>query len=119
MLTRFLIAVLVVLCLSVTPVRADRIDGNWLHQVCHDGNDPQAPTACSSYITGLSDASHPAIATNLLGLTGYCRPEGVTRGQIMDIVKKYLAGHPEERHLPAVVLYYHAIIEAFPCTTGN
>jgi len=39
----------------------------------------------------------------------------VTAQQLRDIVKLYLRGHPEKRHLPASDLVTAAINENFPC----
>lgn len=41
-------------------------------------------------------------------------PAKVTRGQIGDIVFKYLKEHPEERHKPGSRLVVDALKEAFP-----
>ena len=44
-----------------------------------------------------------------------CRPDGVTVGQIVDIIKKFLADSPQIRHLQAQTLIYGALTKAFPC----
>jgi len=44
----------------------------------------------------------------------YEAPGGVTRGQILDIAKKYLADHPESRHEGASILLLKAFKEVFP-----
>lgn len=41
-------------------------------------------------------------------------PEGLTEGQIVDSIKKYLKEHPEERQKPATDLLIMAFKEAFP-----
>ncbi len=44
-----------------------------------------------------------------------CSPDGVTVGQMVDVVKRYLQNHPQTRHEPAVILIATAAREAFPC----
>ncbi|UPK23874.1 Rap1a/Tai family immunity protein [Bradyrhizobium sp. 195] len=39
----------------------------------------------------------------------------VTNGQLSDIVMKFLREHPEDRHLPAVLLANRAYYVAFNC----
>jgi hypothetical protein len=45
-----------------------------------------------------------------------CLPiEGVTAGQAIRIVTKYLNAHPERLHRDAHILVVEALREAFPC----
>jgi Rap1a immunity proteins len=44
-----------------------------------------------------------------------CSPDGMTVGQMVDVVKRYLHNHPQTRHEPAVILIATAAREAFPC----
>jgi hypothetical protein len=46
----------------------------------------------------------------------YCLPEGVTGDQLIRIVQKYLADHPENLHYVAYGEVYLAITKAFPCS---
>lgn len=57
------------------------------------------------YITGVFDAYQ--------GLF-FEATEGITVGQIVEIAKKYLEGHPEIRHQPATDLLLKTFEEAFP-----
>src|ERR1700683_4774006 len=41
-------------------------------------------------------------------------PAGVTHGQIIDVVKKYLTDHPATRNQASSILEYDALIDAFP-----
>ncbi len=41
-------------------------------------------------------------------------PGSVTKGQIIDIAKKYLREHPEDRHRDATELLQEAFMDAFP-----
>jgi hypothetical protein len=45
----------------------------------------------------------------------YCIPSGVTQGQMLEVVTKYLEGNPALRHWDATLLVAAALKEAFPC----
>jgi hypothetical protein len=45
----------------------------------------------------------------------FCLPTNVTRGQLVDTVKKYLTDNPAHRHYSAAGIVLQAIDEAFPC----
>jgi hypothetical protein len=57
------------------------------------------------YMQGVVDAK----------ITTYCIPSGVTPGQLIDIVTKYIEGQPAKRHLSAPLLIETAIKSSFPC----
>ena len=44
-----------------------------------------------------------------------CVPSEVTIGQAIDVIKKYLAEHPDKRHFDANQLTHFALIQAWPC----
>ncbi len=46
---------------------------------------------------------------------GYCVPEAANKGQIAQVLVKYLNAHPEKLHYQPGVLMYLALAEAFPC----
>jgi hypothetical protein len=60
-----------------------------------------------------------ALMSTYEGLLGkerlFCPPEGVTNGQAIWIVLRYLQNHPEALHKSGPPLAYRAILEAFPC----
>ena len=58
----------------------------------------------SGYVTGYTDGN------SLL-----CIPAGVTRGQLLAIVAKYLKNNPEIWNLPSEVLIFNSLIHTFPC----
>lgn len=62
---------------------------------------------CLSYISGLSDGLRQG------GML--CLPEGVTLGQQVAVVRKYLNDHPESLHLPRATLASSALTAAFRC----
>jgi Rap1a immunity proteins len=48
-----------------------------------------------------------------------CIPEGVTTGQLKDIVVKWLADNPKDRHLGADALVARAFRVTWPCEQGR
>ena len=60
----------------------------------------------SGYVTGVADAFSGIV---------YCPPEGTSGPQVIAIVKKFIAAHPEKWQLPAPVLIVTALSEVFPC----
>jgi hypothetical protein len=72
--------------------------GAWLLERCEARNNKVFETGyCIGYISGVAGA---------LGRIpfGYCPSSGVTRGQLMRVVIKYLQEHPEELHGDAAAL---------------
>jgi hypothetical protein len=69
---------------------------------------------CESYILGFwdADAMHRVRGNPTLK----CMPDGVTLGQGLLVVLKYLQDHPEKLHLDQAVLTTQAFEKAFPCT---
>jgi hypothetical protein len=59
---------------------------------------------CSGLVAGVSSAS-PRV----------CPDDGVTGGQQIRVVLKYLQDHPEELHLDDALLVDRALAKAFPC----
>ncbi|MHC9247754.1 Rap1a/Tai family immunity protein [Aeromonas jandaei] len=84
--------------------------GNDLYSICSTKKGDEFyymnSSECRGYITGVSDA--------LSGYT-FCIPSGVTVGQDVDIVMRYLSEHPESRHINAAELIARALYESFPC----
>ncbi len=59
------------------------------------------------YIMGVTDT--------LLSLKVLCLPESVKKGQIVDVVKKYLKDHLEQRHYSGVDLVAEALTPTSSC----
>ena len=81
--------------------------GNKIFADCSAPNSSAQRSICLGYIAGMADALEIAKL--------WCPPEGVTVGQTVDIVMKYLREHPEERHLTASGEGGLALAIAFPC----
>ena len=58
------------------------------------------------YVAGIHDA---------LENVAVCSPNGVTLGQLRDIVIRKLRSVPEKRHMAADLFIFQALTEAFPC----
>lgn len=58
------------------------------------------------YVTGISDSFDGE---------KFCLSDGVSTGQVMDIVGKFSIEHPEIRHLNAKSIVVAALKRAFPC----
>jgi hypothetical protein len=113
MMKRILLAALVGLVVS-GPAWGDMMDGNKLFPFCRDAEkDYYSNGFCDGYITGVYDALQGK-GKGLNGVT-FCPPNGVTIGQLSDIVKKWLVDNPQHRHFVADSLLVAALSEAFPC----
>ena len=66
---------------------------------------------CAGYISSISDA----LDGNAIDGYRACLPNGVTIGQVQDVVVKWLRAHPEKRHFQAAGLVAQALEDAFPC----
>ena len=90
--------------------RAD-VDGNELWRLC-TSKGTRANGLCYGYVTAIAE-----VARGSDGLYGHhaCLPEHTTRRQTVEIVKRYLEQHPEQRHYGASSLVAEALAGAFPC----
>jgi hypothetical protein len=57
------------------------------------------------YVTGVHDGRKDF----------YCRPSKVSSGQVVALVKQFLAQHPDKWREPAEVIVGTALTSAFPC----
>lgn len=92
----FLLASVLVLA---TPAQAQWLTGNDLHDWC---SKPALEFGCLGYVMGSLDQASWKI------------PPNATRGQVKDVVKKYLIDNPEQRDLPASFLVSLAVLKAWP-----
>ena len=106
-----LVLLVIVLAVALTPASAAIfLTGNTLAERCAgDVVNPNAPDTypagvCIGYVAGVSDQIDTA-----------CTPKGVTVGQIVAVVKKYLNDHHERLHYSAASLVEEALQAAFPC----
>jgi hypothetical protein len=85
------------------PVKA--LDGNWLKGACNAPYGTQDNGVCDGYITGIHEMS----------TTRLCLPPDVTNTQLMDVVTRYLNGHPERLNKKSRILVQDAIKQAYSC----
>ena len=83
--------------------------GNELDEYCAPGSVTQL--YCDGYVAAIADVMKHSPVNREMD----CGPPEVTLQQIVDIVRRFLAAHPEDRHFSAESLVADAIAEAFPC----
>ena len=66
---------------------------------------------CASFVEAIANA----LASYSIYGWRACFPANRTRGQEIDVVRRYLDQHPEKRHNQAGSLIAEALAEAFPC----
>jgi hypothetical protein len=88
--------------------------GNGLSAYCHSP-DLNYVNYCHGFINGVVEG---ILAEGESGLSEehICLPENVTRGQIKEIVLKYLKDNPEKLHRPSFILIFNATRKVFPCS---
>jgi Ssp1 endopeptidase immunity protein Rap1a len=103
-------------------VLPDISTGNGLYQLCTSQDSDESIT-CISYVFGyVIGAESAALEIRRMAglsptasLSAFCRPNGVTAGQLKDIAVKFLTDTPEGRHLSSSALLMVAFERAFPC----
>jgi hypothetical protein len=109
---RILPALLVLGCIGA---HAGFDTGNRLYEDCRSGNYFNRGY-CGGYVTGIVDTIEALQARGVLPASALCIPAESTKGQLTDVVLKYLEQNPERRHLEAGSLVPEALSHAFPCT---
>jgi len=104
-----LIIAAIVCTAFASPARAEFFTGNTLFRICSSGEFADIMD-CLGYTTGASDAAQ---------WRHFCPSEGITRGQIRDIVFAYLRDNPEVRNQTADLLVAAALKRVWPCQQNN
>ena len=127
---RALIAVAV--CIWPMATEAQTFSGNDLYAACNSSL-PEQAGFCVGHITGLVQGFPFGASVVLFSLgtqssgdanssyeqiSGYCLYQSVENGQIIQVVRTYMAEHPEKRHMPARWLILEAMQAAFPSSGG-
>jgi hypothetical protein len=125
------LAVVTALAMMVAAPRAwASMKGEWLEKTCEESALSFAKGLCDGYVAGVADANQvyeekegqllPKLAAD--GSTEgarlelrWCLPKGSTGRQLVKVVKKRLAQHPEELREQAAAVIAQALQEAFPC----
>lgn len=87
--------------------------GNDLFTKCSSDDASPAFIYCLGFVTAIADT----MADRSDPFSGYyaCFPNGVTKGQVLDVAMQYLRQNPQYRHFSAATLVAAAYAEAFPC----
>ncbi|MFC4667777.1 Rap1a/Tai family immunity protein [Seohaeicola nanhaiensis] len=116
----------------VSHVFAEPITGNDVHGACNNQEASVAQGFCIGYVLGavegmkwgalisIASMSRKERALDEMDLMssaalGFCIPQEVQNGQILDVVKLHLDAVPAQRHESARTLIMEALSEAFPC----
>ena len=113
---RVLMLSVMMMVLSVGDVNAggNYESGNSLLQKCKSEPDLfYLHGICTGYILGVAEALDGP--ERGLGNFRFCTPEGVTNGQLKDVVVKWLQVRPQHRHFTGSSLIAAALRDAFPC----
>jgi hypothetical protein len=74
---------------------------------------------CLSYVDGIFESLSLADSAHI-GPHGFCAPEQpVQRKELVQIVSKYVADHPETSNERTVILVWLAFSQAFPCNKAK
>ena len=106
-------AVLMAVMAASAEARAEFSDGNDLFDRCAEPYGSAGKTYCIAYINAITDALYEGAA---IGGLRACFTEHVGAEQVEDIGERFLAAHPEKRHLGAAGLIAEALADVFPCT---
>jgi hypothetical protein len=99
-----------------SPPVSDNIQlGNVFYSVCKEA---QRRGACSLYLRGIIEGIQiQARANKQPGL--FCPPQGASVEQALDLLLKFMAEKPEERHRPSPTLAATALKAAWPCSKAS
>lgn len=93
---------------------ANALSGNKALRLCEVDS-----LGCITLMEGMLDGYGTAFLLNLPGQQPFyelrCVPFGASNGQAKDIFVNFLRSNPELRHLNATMIYFAALLEAFPC----
>jgi hypothetical protein len=92
------------------------MDGNQLVSDCKNSETAFGfdEGKCIAFVIGVENGFEMAYVVQGIQKP-ICLPSGVTNGQAVKVVVKFMKNHPEDLHQPAVSLTLKALIEAFPC----
>lgn len=105
---KYIITLLFCFFSVATYAQGQFITGNTLKERCDNAEGSFFRGFCVGYIIGVSDS----FSNNICAPGG---SGGVTVGQFVSIVRKYLNENPEFLHDPADILAFNALTRAFPC----
>lgn len=93
------------------PANAAFLNGNDLHSLCQrSATDRLSDEQSSMFVVGVADALQ-----SLSDGVGICIPDGVSGGQVRDVVCRSLSDFPELRHMEAGAISMASLTNSFPC----
>ena len=117
---RLILAALMVLVVGVATAADTAAQ---LLENCKDAlanNETAGAGVCLGFVGGTWEAANMVNAIrrfdpNCFELPSYCIPNGVTLGQMVQVVVKYIKQHPENLHNKASIVSLNAMRTAWPC----
>lgn len=109
---------LLVLALMFAPfsARADFVTGQSLHEWLVEADAPHASaTREQLWTSGLAYGYVESVTDGPARGKKFCPTNGITGGQMVAVVAKYLTAHPERWNYNANSLVIDSLREAFPC----
>lgn len=97
--------IILALALATPVAQAEFVSGNDL--LSRMNGQPMEQVFASGYVAGVFDS--------LRGASLICPPDGVTVGQVRDMVRQLLVSAPSERHQPGNRFVVAALTTAWPC----
>ena len=102
---KHLLAIIIITLFAITPLptKASVLTGLELLEALENGRGPFVDYAMG-YARGVADWSN-----------GICVPQGVTNGQLLRIVKKYLEDNPKDLNMDAETLIFLVLVIDYSC----
>jgi hypothetical protein len=116
MVMRAILLLLILLTLMGTvaaETNPDQGSADKLHKYCGPGKSSWMESYCFRLVTGLLEKARAN--NDRLGGLPVCPPKEVTKGEVVDVVKAWLADHPEDRGQSAETQIARALSRAWPC----
>jgi len=101
------------MCYAQAQILGEYFNGGQLQSYLRSQNE-QHRAAAMGYVAGVLDL-HVVMVSGHSAPPLFCRPNGVSRQEARDIVKRYIEKHPESRQVFAADVITRALGEAFPC----
>jgi len=102
-----LLAPIAILASSFSAIAEDIESGNFWLMLCKNES-----TFCTGYVAAM--AHMQGLYRQNINAIGR-PPKGVTVGQNLKVITRYLEDHPAELHQPFILLAVRALNESFPC----
>ena len=108
-------ACLILGLIVASPTFGQSMTGNELKRMC---DDDALELGCLAYIRGALE-TYQFVGFASEEFVAICYPDGVSTGQITDVVRKYINDTPEDRHLSAYFLAIVAVAEIWRCRESD